>query len=81
MRYRESQNGDIIVPENELTRNASDGMLLLTAVLGFLIAIVFIIGGWKGRQMYIWVWGIGLLIVSVHLGVAIKWDIKLFGVF
>lgn len=81
MRYRESQNGDIIIPENELTSNASDGMLLLTAVLGFLIAIVFIIGGWKGRQMYIWVWGIGLLFVSVHLGVAIKWDVKLFGVF
>lgn len=81
MRYRESQDGDILVPEHELTSNASDGMLLLTAVLGFLIAIIFIIGGWKGRQMWIWVWGIGLLLVSAHMGIAIKWNVKLFGAF
>ncbi len=81
MRYRESQDGDIIIPEHELASNASDGMLLLTAVLGFLIAIIFIIGGWKGRQMWIWVWGIGLLLVSAYMGIAIKWNIKLFGAF
>lgn len=81
MRYRESQDGDLIIPEDQLASNASDGMLLLTATLGFLIALVFIVGGWKGKQMWIWVWGIGLLIVSLYMGVSIHWDLKLFGAF
>ena len=81
MRYKESQDGDIIIPEDQLASHASDGMLVLTAVLGFLIAVIFIIGGWKGRQMWIWVRGLGLLLVSTYLGIAIHWDVHLFGAF
>ncbi|MFT4635415.1 MAG: hypothetical protein ACI854_001487 [Arenicella sp.] len=75
-RYRE---GDI--PKEQLAVHASDDMLVLTAVLGFLIGIVITYLGRKGEQMWMWVWGIGLIICSAYLGLSMTIGLKLFGHF
>ncbi len=73
-RYRE---GDI--PKEQLAVHASDDMLVLTAILGVLIGIALTILGRKGKIMWMWVWGIGLVACSLYLGAAILFDVKLFG--
>lgn len=72
-RYKE---GDI--PKEQLAVHASDDMLILTAVLGFFIGIVLTFLGRKGKQMWMWVWGIGLIICSVYLGLSMTVGLKLF---
>ena len=56
-------------------------MLLLTAVLGVLIGIVLAVMGKKGKQLWMLVWGIGLVFCSIYLGISIAFDWKPFGVF
>ncbi len=63
MRYREDE---IMEP---LAQNASDDMLLLTAVLGFFIGFILIYLGRLGKQMWMWVWGAGLVVMSLFMGV------------
>jgi len=76
MRYREGE-----IPKEQLAVHASDNMLILTAVIGILVGIALTIIGRKGKQMWMWVWGIGLVIFSAYLGVSIGFDVKLFGHF
>ena len=76
MRYREGE-----IPKEQLAVHASDDMLLLTSVMGALIGLALTILGRKGKQMWMWVWGIGLILCSIYLGIAIGFDIKLFGYF
>lgn len=76
MRYREGE-----IPKEQLAVHASDDMLILTAVLGVLIGIVLFILGRMGKQMWMWVWGIGLIICSVYLGISMYFDVTLFGYF
>ncbi len=76
MRYKEGE-----IPAEQLAVNASNDMLVLTAVLGVLIGFALIYLGRKGKQMWMWVWGIGLVIISIYLGVSIALGIKLFGSF
>jgi hypothetical protein len=75
-RYREGE-----IPKEQLAVHASDDMLILTAVLGFLIGIVITYLGRKGEQMWMWVWGIGLIICSAYLGLSMTVGLKLFGHF
>ena len=75
-RYREGE-----IPKEQLAVHASDDMLVLTAVLGFLIGIVITYLGRKGKQMWMWVWGIGLIICSAYLGLSMTVGLKLFGHF
>ena len=75
MRYKE---GEYIEP---LAKNASDDMLVLTAIIGVLVGIVLTILGRMGKQMWMWVWGIGLVFCSAYLGISLYFDIKLFGHF
>ena len=75
-RYKE---GDI--PKEQLAVHASDDMLLLTAILGFLVGIVLTYIGRKGKQMWMWVWGIGLIICSVYLSLSMTIGLRLFGHF
>lgn len=56
------------IPSEQLARNASDDMLLFTAVLSILIAMALMYLGKRGRQMWLFVWSIGLLICSVGMG-------------
>ncbi len=73
MRYRD---GDI--PKEQLAVHASDNMLILTAVLGVFIGIALTIIGRKGQQMWMWVWGLGLIVCSIYLGISMVFDVKLF---
>ncbi|MCH2190735.1 MAG: hypothetical protein MK188_07420 [Gammaproteobacteria bacterium] len=76
MRYREGE-----IPKEQLAVHASDNMLILTAVIGVLVGIALTVIGKKGKQMWMWVWGIGLVIFSAYLGLSIALEIKLFGHF
>ena len=53
------------IPPEQLTRHASDDMLLFTAVLATIIGIVLIYLGKQGKQQWMVVWSIGLIICSV----------------
>jgi len=75
VRYKE---GEFIEP---LAKNASDDMLVLTAVIGVLVGIVLTVLGRMGKQMWMWVWGIGLIFISIYMGISIAFDIKLFTYF
>jgi len=76
MRYKE---GDI--PPEKMAVHASDDMLLLTAVLGFLIGIILTYLGRRGKQLWMFVWGIGLVLCSLYLGLSMKFGLRLFGYF
>ena len=73
-RYREGE-----IPKEQLAVHASDDMLVLTAVLGVLIGIALTILGRKGKVMWMWVWGIGLILCSLYLGASIVFCIQWFG--
>ncbi|MEO0367356.1 MAG: hypothetical protein AAF197_01070 [Pseudomonadota bacterium] len=81
MRYKDNGDGQLLIPSEELAKNASDDMLLLTAGLGIFIGIAFIFLGRLGKQMWIWVWGIGLIFVSTYLGISIYYGVRWFGYF
>lgn len=63
MRYREqdfiNQVDGVIEPI------IGNNVLLLTAVIGLFIGIIFVVGGRFGKQLWIIVWGAGLVIVSI----------------
>ena len=63
MRYRIDE-----MPANEALATTED-MYLLTVVLGLFIGIVLTWLGFKGRQVWLIVWSIGLILASlVYLG-------------
>lgn len=76
MRYREGE-----IPKEQLAVHASDDMLILTAVLGVIIGIVLTVLGRMGKQMWMWVWGLGLIICSFYLGISIYFEVTLFEYF
>lgn len=59
------------IPAEQLTSHASDDMLLFTAALSIIIGIILTWMGKMGRQQWLFVWGIGLVICSLALGYAI----------
>jgi len=59
------------IPKEQLARHASDDMLLFTAVLATIIGFVLIWLGRKGRQLWMVVWSIGLIISSIIMGVSL----------
>jgi len=54
-------------------------MLVLTAILGVLIGIALTVLGRKGKVMWMWVWGIGLVLCSLYLGTSMVFGVKWFG--
>lgn len=74
MRYKEN---DIIPPE-QLASHASNDMLILTGIIGFFVGLILYYLGRKGKQMYLWVWGIGLSVFSIYLSITIWLDWTLF---
>ena len=78
MRYKD---GEVFIPKEQMSTHSSDDMLLVTAGLGILIGLALIVLGRLGKQMWVWVWGIGLVLCSAYLGVTMMFDIKLFGFF
>ena len=59
------------IPPEQLTVNASDNMLLFTAVLSILIGIILTYLGHKGRQLWMVTWSIGLIICSILMGASL----------
>ena len=63
MRYREE------IPPELLTENLSSGMLLFTVSLAFVIGIILMWLGYKGKQMWLVFWSVGLIMASLsYLG-------------
>lgn len=78
MRYKD---GEVLIPKEQMAAHSSDSMLMLTAILGVLIGLALVFLGRKGQQMWMWVWGIGLIICSAYLGATMLFELKLFGQF
>jgi len=76
MRYKEGE-----VPVEQLAAHASDDMLVLTAIIGVGVGIILVFLGRFGKQMWMWVWGAGLVAISCYMGVSIKYDVTLFEYF
>ena len=76
MRFKEGE-----IPPEMLAENASNDMLLMTAVIGLLIGVAMFWLGRKGRQMWMWCWGGGLMLCSIYLWFGIRFDFKPFGHF
>ena len=53
------------LPPDQLAQNAHNDMLLFTAVLATLIGIILTYLGRQGKQLWIVVWSVGLIICSV----------------
>jgi hypothetical protein len=56
------------IPPEMLVENTNNDMLLFTAILSFLIGIFLTWLGRHGKQLWLFVWSIGLVICSVLLG-------------
>ncbi len=69
MRYKEGEAAP-------LAQNASDEMLILTAVLGFFIGFVLVYLGRLGDQMWMRVWGVGLVLMSIFMGGVTWWTMQ-----
>jgi hypothetical protein len=69
------------LPTEQLAVNSSDGMLMLTAVMGTIIGVLLVLLGRKGKQMWMWVWGYGLIACSLYLGITMKYGVKWFTYF
>ena len=65
-RYREDEG----LP---LAQHASDDMLLLTAVLGIFIGFALIAMARMGGQLWMKVWGAGLIVMSLFMGGVTWW--------
>lgn len=59
MRYRQGQEVE------PLAQHASDGMLWGTTIYGFLLGLVFAYVGFRFRQRWLAIWGLGLSIASL----------------
>jgi len=76
MRYKEGE-----IPKDQLAVHASDDMLILTSVLGVMIGFALAYLGRMGKQLWMLVWGIGLVICSLYLGLSLAFNLRLFGHF
>jgi hypothetical protein len=59
------------IPPEQLASHASDDMLLFTALLSIIIGSILVWLGRRGKQLWMVVWSIGLIICSVLMGAAI----------
>lgn len=73
MRYSEN------IPRDQLSKYASDDMLVFTAFIAIFVAVALITMGIKGRQLWMIPWGIGLIVLSVVMGVAIIFELEFLG--
>jgi len=57
------------IPPEMMANNASNDMLMFTAIISVFIGIGLTWLGWHGKQLWMITWSIGLVICSVLLGV------------
>lgn len=67
------------IPRDELSKYASDDMLVFTAFIAIFVGIALFYMGTKGRQWWMIPWSIGLVILSVVMGVAIIFELEFLG--
>ena len=60
-----------IIPPELLTKNSSNGMLLFTAFLSVIIGIILIYLGKMGKQLWLVLGSVGLIIMSIYMAVSI----------
>lgn len=73
MRYSED------LPHEELSKYASDDMLVFTAFISIFVSFALLYMGIKGKQMWMIPWGIGLFFVSIFMGTTIYFEIDYLG--
>lgn len=71
MRYKDDQT----LEGYKLAQHSSDDMLLLTAVLGVLVGFILSYMGKRGKQLWMLVWGIGLILASIYMGVVTYFEL------
>lgn len=71
MRYKDDQT----LEGYKLAQHSSDDMLLLTAVLGVLVGFALTYMGKRGKQLWMLVWGIGLILASIYMGVVTYFEL------
>ena len=64
-RYRE----DEALEGYKMAQHASDDMLLFTAVIAVVIGVIIAYIGKRGKQLWMLVWGIGLVVASLAMGI------------
>jgi len=62
-----NMNPNDVIPPEMLSKNASNDMLLFTAFLAVMISIAMIYLGLKGKQMWMVVWSVGLIFMSLFM--------------
>lgn len=60
-------NPNDVIPPEMLSRNAHNDMLLFTAFLSVVIGCILIYLGRKGKQLWMVVWSIGLIGMSLFM--------------
>jgi len=73
MRYSED------LPHEELSKYASDDMLIFTALISIFVSFALLYMGIKGKQMWMIPWAIGLFILSIVMGYAIYFEADYLG--
>jgi len=63
VRYREDSFVNQV--EGVIEPIIGTNVLMMSAVIGLIIGIIFVVGGRYGKQMWIVFWGVGLVLVSV----------------
>lgn len=72
MKYSEN------IPREQLSKYASDDMLIFTAFISIFIAFALLYMGIKGRQLWMIPWSIGLVFFSIFMGVSVYFEIDYF---
>lgn len=56
------------IPTEQLSRHASDDMLIFTSILALMISLILLWLGKQGKQGWIILWSAGLLLCSIGMG-------------
>jgi len=67
------------IPREQLSKYASDDMLIFTSFIAIFVGIALLYMGIKGKQLWMIPWSIGLIILSVMMGVTIYFEIDYLG--
>jgi len=65
MRYRQEDYDYANQANSIIEPIIGNDVLMLTAVIGLVVGIIFVFGGRFGKQLWIVVWGAGLVVVSI----------------
>lgn len=68
MRYKIETSSDALIPVSN-----GDGAMVLAILLGMLIGAACVYLGWKGKQLWLKVWGAGLVLASCVYILYVAW--------